>query len=82
MTTETKIYSTKYNAVKAREYNEDSFKYAILKMRNIAFIKNKYNSEDEDIRTEFRKQRAIINKKYYLKKKEEVAEAKLAEKNI
>ena len=45
-------------------------------MRNIAFIKNKYNSEDEDVRTEFRKQRAIINKKYYLKKKEQLAKGK------
>ena len=77
MTTEPKTYSTNYNAVKAREYNEDSFKYAMLKMRNIAFIKNKYNSEDEDVRNEFRKKRAIINKKYYDKKKEALIKTNL-----
>jgi hypothetical protein len=66
-------YSMNYHAVKAREYNEDGFKYAIAKMRNIAFIKNKYNSEDEEVRNLFRAQRAIINKKYYLKRKEKLA---------
>jgi len=69
-----KEYSMKYHAVKAREYNEDAFKYAILKMRNIAFIQNKYNSEDDDVKAEFRKQRAIINKKYYLNRKEKLKE--------
>ena len=77
MTAETKTYSTKYNALKAREYNEDAFKYAMLKMRNIAFIRNKYNPEDEDVRSEFRKKRAIINKKYYENKKEALIKTNL-----
>jgi hypothetical protein len=83
MTTKTeKEYSMKYHAVKAREYNEDAFKYAILKMRNIAFIQNKYNSEDDDIKTEFRKQRAIINQKYYLNRKERLTKEAKIKANI
>jgi hypothetical protein len=71
--TTNKEYSMNYHAVKAREYNKDPFNYAISKMRITAFIKNKYNSEDEERRMLFRAQRAVINKNYYLKRKEKLA---------
>jgi len=58
-----KEYSINYKAVKAREYNEDSFKNIINNMRSCAFNNKKY-AENEDIR----EKKKEYNKMYWAKK--------------
>ena len=75
--TNEKNYSTNYFAIKQREYRaHDAIKYEIQKKMNAIYIKNRYNSEDPDIRKEFRQQRKENNRRYYLKKKAMLEAAK------
>jgi hypothetical protein len=62
-------YSTKYKAVKAREYNLDPEKYAKCKSRVAIINFERYNSLDEERKNEFRRQRTINNQRYYLNRK-------------
>ena len=48
MTTEAKIYSTKYNTLKIRGYNEDPIKYKIAKIITVRCSNARYNHEDEE----------------------------------
>ena len=69
MTTEAKIYSTKYNTLKIRGYNEDPIKYKIAKFITVRCSNARYNHEDEEKKNHFREQRKEQNKKYYEQKK-------------
>jgi hypothetical protein len=76
-TSNKKVYSNNYFATKQREYMaNDPIKYEIQKKINAVYIKNRYNSEDPEIRAIFREQRKQINKRYYLKKKAMLEAAK------
>ena len=71
-----KVYSNNYVAIKQREYrSNDPIKYEIHKKMNAVYIKNRFNSEDPEIRNAFREQRKQNNRKYYLKKKAAMLEA-------
>ena len=65
-----KVYSTNYKTVQARIYLQDPVKYAKSKEISSICSHNRYHSENEEIRTKYRKQRKEWNRKYYLKKKE------------
>ena len=58
-------YSNTYGAIYQRKYKEDPFKCAIYKIKNIAYLNNRYNSENEEVKDEFRKRRKEDNKKAY-----------------
>ena len=71
-----KVYSDNYFAIKQREYlANDPIKYEIHKKLNAVYIKNRYNSEDPEIRNVFREQRKQNNRRHYLKKKAALLEA-------
>jgi len=74
--TNEKVYSTNYFAIKQREYMaNDPIKYEIHKKINAVYIKNRYNSENPEIREAFREQRKQNNRRYYLKKKAAMLQA-------
>jgi ATP-dependent protease ClpP protease subunit len=51
-TSNKKVYSNNYFAIKQREYMaNDPIKYEIQKKINAVYLKNRYNSEDPEIRT-------------------------------
>ena len=60
-----KVYSDNYFAKKAREYNQDPFKYAQLKIRTAAYHSRRYHSEEE-----VRLKKKEYNRLYWLKKQE------------
>lgn len=60
-----KVYSDNYFAKKAREYNQDPFKYAILKMRVAAYKTRTYHNDEE-----VRAKKKEYNRQYWLKKQE------------
>ena len=60
-----KVYSDNYFAKKAREYNEDPFKYAIFKIRAAAYQSRKYHNEEE-----VRAKKKEYNRLYWIKKQE------------
>jgi hypothetical protein len=76
-TSNKKVYSNNYFAIKQREYMaNDPIKYEIQKKINAVYLKNRYNSEDPEIRNAFREQRKQNNRRYYLKKKAMLEAAK------
>jgi hypothetical protein len=75
-TSNKKVYSNNYFAIKQREYMaNDPIKYEIQKKINAVYLKNRYNSEDPEIRNAFREQSKQNNRRYYLKKKAAMLEA-------
>ena len=67
-------YSNTASAIYQRKYKEDPFICAIFKIKNVVYMNNRYNSEDEDIKNEYRKQRQENNKRAYLIRKNRLAE--------
>ena len=76
------VYSTNYHAVKCREYRADPVKYAIIKKQIAENLHNRYHSEDDEIRNEFRRQRQVNNKKTYQNRKLRLAEEARIKANI
>ena len=67
-------YSNTANAIYQRKYKEDPFICAIFKIKNVVYMNKRYNSEDEDIKNEYRMQRKENNKRAYLIRKNRLAE--------
>jgi hypothetical protein len=67
-------YSTKYQAVKHREYYKDPFKCAIYNIRTYENLQKRYHSEDEEVKNKFRQIRQENNKRAYQIRKARLAE--------
>ena len=67
-------YSNTESAIYQRKYKEDPFVCAIFKIKNVAYMNKRYNSEDENIKNEYRKQRQENNKRAYLIRKARLTE--------
>ena len=63
METVKKEYSTNYKSIKSREYNQDTFKYALSNFRSCAYNSKRY-AESEEIR----EKKKEYNKRYWAKK--------------
>jgi len=76
------VYSTNYSTVKGREYLNDPFKYAIARIKHSKYMYDRYNSEDTDIRDEFRRQRKVNNQKAYTNRKLRLEEEAKMKANV